>query len=155
MDSGDRCKRICQTVRDFPAFLSNKFSIELYPENTANNFICDLRDPIPLYGHWTVAVLDIFFQPTFVIFTSTPVYILCNFCAESPAKVGTLHHNSVLRRINLSGSGTFSHHYSRPLYIPVNVSVVNRLRFQIVMEDGKPLALTGDTHLALQFLRNE
>ena len=153
MDKRIGYKRYSSKLNEFYCILNN-YSIELYPSNKPNNFICELTEPIPLFGHWRVGLTEIFLKHTTP--PTEPVYLLCSVVDDSPSRIANYHQNSILRSLVLAENATSSHViYSSPYYIPVTVSILERIPLQLVLEDGSFLENTRNCHVTLHFKRDE
>ena len=135
-------------MTEFYLFLSSRDSV--YGKN---GFWIEFPKPYLLEGHWTCALIEITltcdFKPR-----SQRIYLCSGIVQESYI------HNALIEIVRNVEIGTRYkkvnfESYTKPIYVPVKVSTLDRIRLVFKDENLQPLELnSNDLHCVLHFKRD-
>ena len=135
-------------MTEFYLFLSSRDSVY-----RKNGFWIEFPKPYLLEGHWTCALTEITltcdFKPR-----SQRIYLCSDIVQESYV------HSALIELVRNVEIGTRykkvkSESYTKPIYVPVKVSTLDRIRLEFKDENLQPLELnSNDLHCVLHFKRD-
>ena len=132
--------------------LNSSSSVETYPENKVEDFVCRLPQPLLLEpgGDWYACLRQSYFG---FQFNDTPLYVCCDVCSDvitGERKLPALR--TVHQRV-----GVF---YDSCLYVPLKATYINQIRFYVLKtSDYRPprqspsVKAAKPTHFTLEFRR--
>ena len=128
-------------MKDFYLNLSSQSSV--FRANSAAEFTVAMHPQVYLTGSWACAVTEILLPKAT---TLKPKYLLANFIKSSV--VGETRRPVLRVFFSKNQHLTFG-----PEYIPVTDQLLDTLVFALVDEKNNTLALSGETHLRLHFVK--
>jgi len=134
-------------MTQFTLYVSEKDSIDIYPENGAKTFTVQLPKILILDGQWSCCVNKVQVNTTGVI--RNPVAIYCDFCKEN------YHYGvdqPVLIDFVLKSEGGWSEYeeYRSDCYVPVKNNTLRIISFKLI---GDTEDRVSDIRLQMHFKR--